>query len=413
MPEFKIYYRIGMAGEKKILSHSSVRETFHGICFSANVACFGKTWVSQFINDLGKPFFIDPMTHAFQFPLNRISKENVLKKSFSQLLEVYGEPILEAVSSGHTVQPHDFDGNSIATMVENTLELQRNIAKPVSSSQKTLLEFEEWLDEKKQEIEPEFLVLPYFWFDSPETDWYDLNLKILEQSRDHSKQLPIYAVICTTKNVYSQEEWISEILSDFRIAEGLLLWISDFDEYRMDSPSLVSFLNFARRLSEENKIVMMYGSFFSMIASKFGLAGISPGIGISESKNVEDQPTGGVFSKKYYVPQAKIMVNDADARAFYADHPRTLCTCEICQGNKIVNVGDIHEFFDELSPMDAKRHYCLCKDSELKEIEFTDIKGIETMLLSNIEFCRERIGDLHNIPFGHLARWLTTLQEVG
>lgn len=413
MPEFKIYYRIGMAAEKKILSHSSVWETFHGICLSANVARFGKTWVSQFINDLGKPFFIDPVSYAFQFPLDRISRENALKKSFSQLLEVYGEPILEAVSSGRTVQPQDFNEDNIATMIENVFEFQRNIAKPMSSSQKTLLEFEEWLDEKKQEEEPEFLLLPYFWFDSPETDWYDLNVKILEQSRDYSEQLPVYAVVCMGKEIYSQEEWISKALSDFQKAEGILLWISDFDEYRMDSPSLISFLNFVGRLSEKKKVIMMYGSFFSIIASKFGLAGVSPGIGMSESKSVEDQPTGGVFSKKYYVPQAKTMANEADARAFYADNPDALCTCEICQGNRIVNVEGTHEFFDQLSPIDAKKHYCICRDSEVKEIEYSDIGGIETMLLSNIEFCNERIGNLYNIPFKHLARWLTTLQEVG
>ena len=157
---------------------------------------------------------------------------------------------------------------------------------------------------------------------------------------------------------------------------------------------------------------MMYGSYFSMLASKLGLSGMSPGIGISESKTVGRHPTGGTFSKKYYIPEAKAMVTDADARSFYAENPETLCTCDICKGSKIRNSRDVHQFFDEVTPLKAKIHYCLCRALELEEIETRDLNEMESILSSNIGFCSDRTVSLYKIPFKHQARWLSAIQEL-
>jgi hypothetical protein len=124
------------------------------------------------------------------------------------------------------------------------------------------------------------------------------------------------------------------------------------------------------------------------------------------------QPTGGTFSKKYYVPKAKTMVTDAEARSFYAENPAAFCTCKICKGSDIRNSKEVHNFFDELAPLDAKRHYCLCRASELEEIENGDLNDIKSKLSSNIEFCNfSDLYNIYNIPFKHQARWFSAIQE--
>ena len=55
MGDFKLYYRIGMAAEKNILLDESIKDTYHGVAVGANVAAYGKTWVSQFLKTLSKP----------------------------------------------------------------------------------------------------------------------------------------------------------------------------------------------------------------------------------------------------------------------------------------------------------------------------------------------------------------------
>jgi len=409
LPAFKIFYRIGMAGEKAVLSHELLKDAFYGISLSANVACFSRTWVSQFINRLGKPFFIDPVSYVFQFPIEQISREGSLKKSFEKLVKIYGEPIISA-SEGHQITLSDFDDGIITSMITNILNFQRNIARSESNSQKSLFEFGEWLDEEIVEKEPEFLVPPYFWFDTPESEWYDLNIRIMELSKDNFQDIPIYGVLCTNKEVLSNEEWLSKILRDFDFIDGILIWLSDFNEYSLNGRILKTFINFVQQLNREKDAIMMYGSYFSMIASKFGLNGMSQGVGISESKNVTDQPTGGTFSRKYYVPQAKTSVSVANAMSFYAEHPETICRCDICRQNEIHSSDDIYKFFDELTPLKGKIHYCLCRNSELEEIKNNDKDEIESILSSSIEFCEEMINGLYDIPYRHLARWLSAIQ---
>lgn len=399
-----------MAGEKTVLSHEALKNAYHGICFSANVACFGRTWVSQFINTLGKPFFIDPMTHAFQFDLIRVSKGGELKKSYSNLVDVYGEPFNSVVSTKQHLSVSDFTDDALTSVVQNSLDFQKNIARPESSSQQSLLEFAEWLDEESTIQEPEFLVAPYFWFESIESDWYKLNLKIMDLVKKYPQNIPVYGVICTDIETILNERELSRILSDFEGMNGILLWISDFNEYKMKKGALISYLNFIRRF-QRNNIISMYGGYFSMIASKFGLNGISPGVGMSESKNVKEQPTGGTFSNKYYIHQAKTMVVDADARSFYIDNPESLCRCSICGEKETHNTTEAHQFFDDLTPLKAKQHYCKCRALELEEIEKKNEGGIISILSSNISFCEKKIGDLYNIPFRHQSTWLSTIQD--
>lgn len=400
-----------MAGEKNILSGKALQDSYHGICFSANVACFGRNWVSQFINTLGKPFFIEPMTYVVQFDLEKISKEGELKKSYVKLFKEYGEPFSSITRSKDHLNASDFDDEILESFVTNVLDFQRNIAKPQSGSQQSLLEYAKLLGNETSIRDPEFLVAPYFWFDNTNSDWYKLNSKVMKLAKNSSQNIPVYGVVCIDMKTIQNHDEIPKLVSDFSEMDGILLWISELNEYKMNRDDLISYLNFLHQLNRNN-IILMYGSYFSMIASKFGLNGISPGVGISEFKSVRDQPTGGIFSKKYYVPQTKTMAAEADARTFYADNPDILCTCNVCNGNELNSVEDVHSFFDNLTPLKAKQHYCLCRSLELKEIGTSDINRILSILSENIDFCENKIANsIYNIPYRHLYTWQSAIRE--
>ena len=83
-----------MAGEKSVLSEENIKSSYYGLCFSANVACFGKNWISQFINSVQKPFFIDPVTYVAQFnpDLTKKFKEKIEKMGTEKMV---GEKIEE------------------------------------------------------------------------------------------------------------------------------------------------------------------------------------------------------------------------------------------------------------------------------------------------------------------------------
>lgn len=410
LPSFKIYYRIGMAGEKIVLSDEALQDSYHGICFSANVACFGRNWVSQFINTLSKPFFIDPMTHVVQFDLGKISKEGELKKSYVKLADEYGKPFSSIIKSKNHLSASDFDDEILKSFVTKVLEFQRNFTKSKGISQQRLFEYAKLLGDVPSVQNPEFLVAPYFWFDNTNSEWYRLNSKIMTLAKNHSETIPVYGVICVDMETIQNQDEVSKLVSDFSEMDGVLLWISELSEYKMNREDLMSYLNFLHQFNGNN-IFLMYGGYFSMIASKFGLNGISPGVGISESKSVKDQPTGGIFSNKYYIPHAKSMAVEADARTFYADNLDSMCTCNVCEGNKLDSIKEVHNFFDELKPLKAKQHYCLCRSLEMEDIESSDESEIVSILSEDIEFCETKIGESYNIPYRHLYKWQSAIQE--
>lgn len=399
-----------MPGEKKVLSDEVLQDSYHGICFSANVAGWGRNWVSQFINTLDKPFFIDPMSYVVQFDLEKISKEGELKKSYVKLFEEYGEPFSPIINTKNHLSASDFDDRVLESFVTNVLEFQKNIAKPKGTSQQGLLEYAKLLGDATSVQEPEFLVAPYFWFDNTNSEWYKLNSKIMALAKNCSGNIPVYGVICVDMETIQNRDEVSKLVSDFSEMDGVLLWISELSEYNMNRDDLISYLNFLHQFNGNNTL-LMYGGYFSMIASKFGLNGISPGVGISEFKSVRDQPTGGIFSNKYYIPQAKSMAVEADARSFCADNPEIMCTCNICDGTELNSVDDVHHFFDELTPLKAKQHYCLCRSLESKKIETSDENEIVSILSKNIEFCETKIGSSYNIPYRHLYTWQSAIKE--
>lgn len=414
MGDFKLYYRIGMAAEKNILLDEYIKDTYHGVVVGANVAAYGKTWVSQFLKTLSKPFFIDPQTHAFQTSRDFILKNDGMKKSYSTLALEYG--IERIVLDGkRELVPEDFDvREDLIKFVKSTMEFQRKLISPVTGSQKSIFEYAEILgyDEEISKVEePEFLIAPYFYFRNTEDPWYNVNLHLMDCAKELFSESEVYVVICTEKDVLLEKKEIDIIVDHYSDINGIILWFSDFNELNQEKEILKSYIRFLRKLSSKD-IIAMYGGHFSILSSKFGLNGISPGIGMSEYKNVTHRVTGGVFSNRYYIPQAKTMVVEADARSFYLDHPADLCKCNVC-GEITKNASsDPNEFFTQLTPELAKKHYCLCKAAENRYIQERPLSEITENLKGDFNFCEENIDGIYNIKYRHLEVWLSVLEDV-
>ena len=105
------------------------------------------------------------------------------------------------------------------------------------------------------------------------------------------------------------------------------------------------------------------------------------------------------------------MTVEADARTFYADNPDIMCTCDVCNGNELNSINEVHHYFDDLTPQKAKLHYCRCRSLELKEIETSDINGILSILSKDINFCESKISRSYKIPYRHLHNWESSIQE--
>ena len=427
MGNFRIYYRIGMAAEKNILFDDAIKDTYYGIVVGANVAAYGKSWVSQFLRSLSKPFFIDPLTYAFQthreyiLKKDEVKKDKVkkdeVKKSYLSLAKEYGKLIKRVIiDNERELVPKDFNDEDLTVdFVKCAIEFQKKITFGITKSQKSLLEdYPEILgitEELSSEREPEFLVVPYFYFKNTKDPWYGVNLRLIDFTKELFSGSRIYGVICTEKKAMFEREEVAKIARDYSNTEGIILWFSDFNELNQEKEIIKAYTGFLKRLSFKD-IISMYGGYFSLLSSKFGLKGYSPGIGVSEYKNVTKRLTGGVFTNRYYIPQVKTIVVEAEARKFYHAYPTELCRCNIC--NEIVKAVnlDASEFFSRLTVEHAKKHYCLCKNEDNKYIQEHSLLEICEKLKRDFDFCDKKIDQVYNIRYEHLGVWVSVLEDV-
>ncbi|MGM0687212.1 MAG: hypothetical protein ACQET3_09610, partial [Promethearchaeati archaeon] len=115
---------------------------------------------------------------------------------------------------------------------------------------------------------PAFLVSPYFFFENVGDSTYELwkkSVKAFEKKvSKKNTDLPIYKAVCTGQETLSTPQDISVLLSDLEGSDGVLLWISDF-ENSADNPNLLEgFGNLVKGIKESSaKVVSLYGGYLT------------------------------------------------------------------------------------------------------------------------------------------------------
>lgn len=418
----KVFYRLGAAPEKELFK--SHRDTYYGVTVSAHIAAYYIKSIRPFLQNLKKPFFVDPVTYHFARNLKHMSrKEGNLKKSFEKLLEHYGDTFREIVlNKKRTLETTDFvSGGSwneefIEELCENVLAFQKNIVKTEDTPLTKLLDY---AGKKSGEKIGElcFLVPPYFYASSIKDGWYEISKKIAKSSLKFKDEFLLYPVICISKDMILDKKAYNTIKEDYKDFDGLILWISNFDGNKEDEKHLEAARDFISSLAELNKpIITLYGGYFFALMSKFGLSGYSSGICYGESKDVDFHATGGGFPQRYYVPFIRVKVPEADARSFYVGHPQLLCGCPICSTarDSIGKTSEIiDQFFDKIKSQKlVEKHFLACKYQELTGISKSSIEEISQKLINELKDQQTYNLSLYkNFNNSHMSKWSNVLVD--
>jgi len=419
MEPVKIYYRLNIAGEKNLLFNCKSR--YHGVVVGAHILAFGRNWISTFLKELDKPFFIDPITYVFPFDLFHIrNKEGDLRKSYELLIERYGDVIQSTLGNDRSLSVDDLsDPDKIDNFSKSVIDFQRNVFVEETPSQKSISEYAELLgDEAMRETHyPEFLVSPCFYVENINDPWYELSLRVSKTSIKYKNDLDLYAMICISNEMLQDNNMLSKIISDYEGFDGYILLISGFDEYKKGKETLEGFIQMVSKLSEyEKPIINLYGSYFSLLSSKFGLSAISSGIGMGESKDLMSKTTGGRYTKRYYIPTSKSIATETDARSYYSENPDLLCTCGICKKIlKDIPAGTtdiINPFFDNLDAKLSKKHFIENRYYESKTISESSTNALIDILSKHIQQCQDSKMEFFKINYKHLDTWKVVLEEI-
>ncbi|MFX0172054.1 MAG: hypothetical protein ACFE9L_09045 [Candidatus Hodarchaeota archaeon] len=406
----QLYYRIGVPAERTLFENQ--RDLFNGFVIKANLTTLYRDWTTSFIRKLKKPYFIDPVTYLFSLGLEFISqRRGKIKKSYTKLLDYYSNEVKEIlIQEGRELFPSDFLDNTewkedmISNFVQNVINLQKQVGR--FQQQQTLIEILEIIGEDTNAEIPtlEFLIPPYFYFESSDDPWYRINLKLAEVATTYKENHDLFPLLCISKSILFEPESIERLIQDYRSFDGIVLWVSDFNELEEDRRHLGAYSEFLQRFSIKPTIVL-YGGYFTSLLSKQYLTGYVRNIGYGEHRSVYAPPSGGpVPQRNFYLRSTHTKVSETKIRTLYSMFPEIRCQCGLCSS---VGIQDPDEFFSTMSMNDYKAHFMFVHSIE-HALSFEDQLA---RLNEELENCNNfNLADL-NIKYQHLIRWKEVIEN--
>jgi hypothetical protein len=406
----KLFYRIGIPAEASLFT--TQRDTYYGFVIRANISALYSVWTTSFIENLQKPYFIDPVTYLLAFDLECISEEGEIKKGYQKMIENYGGLVEKIIiGQGRELIPSDFrkdnkwNNQIIEDITNRVIGYQKTLGK--SNLQATLDEIF-LMVEKKQTGEKaciEFLIPPYFYFEDHQDPWYGINFEIAKFSYESNKNEVIYPLLLMSKTILKKKESIEKILEDYASFEGLVLWISDFDDTKEDVETLCNYGEFLTRMREK-KVVMLYSGFFTCLLSKKYLEGYARNIAFGEKKDVFTQTGGGPAPQRaFYFWPTHTRVSETKIRTIFSMYPEYRCKCEHCKSFGLVETDS---FFTALKNKDFKAHFMRVHLEENK----LSYEELVNRLKEELRICKAIEVNDFGVSYSHLNRWLRAINEM-
>ncbi len=428
------FMRFGIHSEKQYFLEPGLRACYDGVALNGNLVAYSLKGVCSFIANLlmrDKPYFIDPITHAFGHHPQYISKEEetgklVPKAAIKALAELYGEPATTHIGV-RALAPEDFEGPLADDFTQRVLDFQANIINQALQDSGDA----KYIDAYART--PYFLIAPYFYLGPNSVElWIDLNLRFVDLAAASGRALPIYAEILVAKDAFLDPAMRDLLVSRYANApaDGILLWIEGFSEHSASRTALKGYRDFVERLAQgRSRIVVMYGGYFSVILRKVGVAAVCHGPGYGEEREVT--PVGGGLPRpKFYYPALHMRLPHREVAFAFSQGPiqtadefyKNVCNCKTCRqvvGDDIARFarygesesgvrkdGIAFEYATTAARKISTAHYIYNKCREFEFVEESTLQEIE-----------QRLGDEHarsQSLFGvneaaHLEAWHNAL----
>jgi hypothetical protein len=430
----QLIIRMGSHAEKDYILKLS--KQFEGIIVGANIveATAGAT-ASLVGQKLKMPYYIDPMTYVFGCDLNEIRSEQKRKKktvidykrAYKRLAPELGDIFSNALEKKTPIIPENFTSAVLKQVCQKVIDYQLK---------RLHTEFEK--DEEYKEYagsipSPAGVFSPYFFIRS--NDWFNLFLSLSKTTADINPGVPVYSVLCADYEKLIDRSFINRATAEIPKTgvNGVWLWFSNFDEWIVQEEYLRAFKNLVEQLSKKSlEVYNRHGGYFSLALNKFGMKGISHGVGYGEKKDVSQikgPPNAPIV--RYYLPDMYKRFGVPDIEACLdglnittpKDFYEKICDCVICKGvvkNSILDFqrfGEVHYATSQSkresqTPAAAKRcrfHFLMNRIIEKDFIAGNDLATIIQKISDAQEKWKEQFPIINNS--NHVARWKAVLSS--
>jgi hypothetical protein len=177
---------------------------------------------------------------------------------------------------------------------------------------------------------------------------------------------PVHAVICVDESFLDNQQFFDYLAVELpkTKVQGVWLWMSRLYEEGADEAKLRMYRKFVEELSKQMEVYSMHGGYFSLLMSKFGMSGVSHGVGYGEQKNVVPVVGKATPTVRYYLRPIHRRLSVAQIeRCFNAlritnvsHFHAQICNCVVCKGVVVNKLSDFDAFGAmHHSKIDSKR----------------------------------------------------------
>lgn len=351
--------------------------------------------------DQDKRYAIDPRTPLFQKSWDRANVRAPHKKTAGSLGPPFYPKGLE-----RPLEPSDFKGKVLTTAVRQCLDYQLAFRTRKEATRK-LEKYKKLLgvDELGELGEPQYLIPPYFQFESADDPWFDISLRAMKAACEFTAGVPIRPVVhMTSWTAVDKWKTILEVLASSSCTE-VWLYPNNFHEHKASVDELKRYRSSVKKCDNAGVgTFALHGGYFAVLLGAFGLRGFANGIGYGEWRD-SGYHRGGTAAVRIYLPRLHRYLDAPEAQHLLDEDPDHFATgsdlLSECAERKR-NLGD-------LSQEESLEHFMECRSDEIAFVERRGIEAAKMELRTTLERL-DGIGQLEREKYGSsLERWLEVL----
>ncbi|MGD0552706.1 MAG: hypothetical protein ABSB25_08650 [Sedimentisphaerales bacterium] len=405
----KIIIRLGSHSEKEYVLKTA--KHLDGIIVPSNLfeATPGAT-ASLLGKTLKCPYYIDPMTYVYGCNLDWIKSEQKIrgskkktkgfKRSYMNLAQVLGGRIKESLAQNRPVSPDDFkEAITLDVLCENVVGYQENRVREEFEKDEGYKQYAE------DAAKPRGVFSPYFHIPQRNSQaWLDLNMRLLSVTVKLKPTSPVYGVICTEAEMLDDSSFMESMTKSLlgTGSQGVWLRFWGFNEWEESANRLYVLRTLIEKLNKKLEVYNMSGGYFSLILAKYGLRGVSHGVGYGEQRKLEPIIAQAMPTVNYYLPETRRRFGIPDIERCFDDlnietpddfHEK-VCGCVVCKGIVLKHLKDFQAFGERRyaradsqresqTPAAAKRcrfHFLLNRIAERDQIMKASLAEIREQL---------------------------------
>lgn len=349
------------------------------------------------------------------------------KRSYRALAGALGPPLDECLEKSVAIDPARFgDPKVVNDFAKSVVDYQRTRIAREFEADEDLKPFADQVPGLAAVFAPYFYVEP-----SQAAGWLTTNLSLMRAASSSTNDVPVHGVICADVSHLSDAAFRKRLVDEVPQSgvKGVWLWFSKFYEEEATDTQLQHFRALVADLSKTLEVHTMHGGFFSLALSKFGLTGVSHGVGYGEQKDVVPVIGQSTPTVRYYLPPiARRLGVPEIERAFDAmgvttpqEFHEKVCDCVVCRGVVANAVSEFSAFGDKhrsrptakrdaQTPAAAKRcrfHFLLARIRERDVVRGGDVDSIVTKLEASASTWG--VQPSLQVSCRHLERWAQAL----